>query len=185
MKTLITYVVGFFLSCSAVTVQAVEYTVTAQGGWAEMKVDEHFSDDITAFSDEGTSLTLGAGLAFASNFTTGLDIAIHKSSSWLGADDRATLSEDRLHLGYKINLSDHFRIVPTLGVSRWKLEFEEGSFEPSSNLKAGTYRDTDVYGQLNLEFPINDLIAIVSSIQYTKYEFGTFRNTQAGVMFQF
>lgn len=183
MKHLTIILLGSLLSANSAV--ALDYTVTVKGGWAEVRVDKDLSDNNQLFSEEGNSFAAGAGLAFESQLTTGLEVSSFNSASFLGSDDRADLSETKWYLGYRINLSDRFRIVPALGVSKWKLRLKEGAFEFASDAKAGTYRDTDFYGQLNLEFPINDLIAIVSSIQYTRYDFGVFRNAQAGVMFHF
>lgn len=183
MKPLAIIFLGSLLSANSAL--ALDYTVTAKGGWGEVRVDKSLSDDNQLFSEEGNSLTAGAGLAFDSQLTTGIEATSFKTASFLGSDDRASLSETKWYIGYRINLADHFRIVPAVGASNWKLRLKEGAFETISEVKAGTYRDTDFYGQLNLEFPINDLIAVVSSINYTRYDFGVFRNAQAGVMFQF
>ncbi len=45
-------------------------------------------------------------------------------------------------------------------------------------VKAGDWNE---FAQLNIEFPINSLITVVSSLNYTKYEFGVIRSAQAGV----
>lgn len=183
MKLLTIILLGSLLSANSAL--ALDYTVTAKGGWGEVRVDKSLSDDNQLFSEEGNSLSAGAGLAFDSQLVTGVEFTGFKTANFLGADDRASFSESKWYLGYRFEVTDHFRIVPAAGITRSKLRLKEGAFEYSSEVKAGTYRDTSAYGQLNVEFPINDLIAVVSSINYTRYDFGVFRNAQAGVMFQF
>lgn len=183
MKSLVFVVIGSLVSLHSTL--ALDYTVTVKGGWGEVRVDKNLAESNHTFSDEGNSFAGGAAVVFDSNITTGLELSSFNGANFLGADDRASLSERKLYLGYRFDLSDHFRLVPVLGVSNWKLRLKEGALSYFSEIESDTLKDTEVYGQLNVEFPINDFIAIVSSIQYTQFDFGVLRNAQAGVMFQF
>jgi hypothetical protein len=164
---------------------AVNYTLTAKAGWGEGIIDQPYLNNPGRFSDEGTVFSFGAGLAFDTNIVTGVELSNFKSASFFGSDDRMDFSEYKLYLGYRFNLAEHFRITPMAGLSNWKLQLKEGAFDEANSFDTGTYRDKDAFAQINIEFPINELVTIVSSIHYTDYDFGVIRSTQAGIMFQF
>jgi hypothetical protein len=170
---------------SAPLVQAMDYTVTVKGGWGESRLNRDFTLNNEAFSDEGHTLASGAGLAFDNNIVTGLEFSTFDSDSFFGAHDRIDFSEFKWYLGYRFDIAPHFRITPAAGISRWTLRAKDGATDFDEELRTGTYRDNDAFAQLNIEFPINSLITVVSSLNYTKYEFGVIRSAQAGVIFQF
>lgn len=164
----------------------MNYTLTAKAGWGEGIIDRPYLNNSSGqFSDEGTVFSIGAGLAFDTNIVTGLELSNFKSASFFGYDDRMTFSEYKLYMGYRFNLAEHFRVTPMAGLSNWKLQLKEGAFDEETSFDAGTYRDNDAFAQINFEFPINELITIVSSVHYTDYDFGVIHSTQAGIMFQF
>lgn len=183
MKTkLLSLIAGLLITPMS---QAVDYTVTVKGGWGEGRLNRDYSYNNETFSDEGYAITGGAGLAFDNNLVTGLELSTFDSDSFFGAQDRIDLSEYRWYLGYRFNVAPHFRITPAAGISHWKLRAKDGAIRFDDELRTGTYRSSDAFTQLNVEFPINPLITVVSSLNYTKYDFGVIRSAQAGVIFQF
>jgi hypothetical protein len=166
---------------------ALKYTVTAKGGWGEGIIDSKYTlDNEGEFADEGYIFTGGAGLVFESNILTGCEFSYFDSSRNLGVDDRIEIAEAKIHLGYRFNLARHFRLVPIVGVSRWKLESKEGNFKFTRELSdVGIQRGYDRFLQFNIEFPINDFIAVVSSINHMNFDYGVLKYAQAGVTFQF
>lgn len=183
MKNISAAIISFLLLTPSAN--AVDYLISLKGGWGEGNLDSQYTFDDTRFSEEGYSITYGAGLVFDNQFVAGLDLSMFRTDSFLGADDRMNFFEYKIHGGYRFILSDHCRFVPALGWSRWHFEIKEGAFEFEERLKYGEYRGNNIFAQLGFEFPINSLIAIASSFSYRSIDNGSIKMAQAGIIFEF
>ena len=82
-------------------------------------------------------------------------------------------------------VATHLRIVPIVGTTKWELHAKSGALITAQNPKTGTYKGNEVYGQLNIEFPINHLLTVITSVNDTHFKFGSNRSVQVGVSFGF
>ena len=159
-----------------------------KGGIGSSELSTDYSIDTSntgETSENNTLVSAGGGLVFESPFVVGAEYSKMFTNSLFGRTDRYHLEQIKLYGGYRIKFAPHFRITPMLGTTWWKLESKSGEWFTVENPRTGVYQGNTIYGQLNLEFPINHWVTVITSINRTKYDFGTTKSIQAGAMFQF
>lgn len=163
-----------------------EFFVSVDGGRSELDLETQY-----LLEGDNDSTVLGASASVNGGYITDINIVLSGSHSGstsdalFGGDDDYELYETRLMIGYQFIVAKHFRIVPNIGVSRWRLTVREGAlFNPGEEEKHH-YKGTERFGQLNLEFPVNDLVVVYASFSKGSYDFGTAEALRTGVKFEF
>lgn len=141
---------------------------------AEYKKVDGFNVDVDGGYRFKTGLVLGAGFSEFIN---------DNLFSFL---DSYEFSQKRFYLGYNFRLATHLAVTPIVGYSAWELNIEESSiFNGDDNPAKQTYKGNQFYPQLNVEFPVNDFLTVFTSYQRAKFDFGTAKALNCGVMFNF
>lgn len=178
---------------SSARLYAAEFFIMPELGVGDVDIIAEY----TFLDDDDSSPTISASLTGGYKFDSNIVLAINTSFTtsdvfiadtvYFGSSafDEYSYVELGMLLGYSFDVHKRFRIVPMLGASYWDLTVEEGAFlNPGPEDEKG-YSGTDIYGKLNLEFPINDLIQINVSYLYGNYDFGAIEVTRVGVKFSF
>jgi hypothetical protein len=142
-------------------------------------------DDIK--SAGGFNLGLIGGYVFDSKLV--LEGAYSKMrSDFLGFGDDYELGEARLALGYRWAYRESLDIVPSVGVSRWRLSAEDSGFlfDGDTDIDPDQHANgTDAFAQLNMEFTSGVRFHWFISVMVGLYDFGTVTSTGGGVKLQF
>jgi hypothetical protein len=166
---------------------ATDFFVSVEGGRSNTDFNPHFTPDgVTNESADSTAYSAAIALKFESQVVLGAGFAGAFSDDFLGTINHFHLFQEQLYVGYRFKINDHFRITPQVGVTHWELNAEQSKiFGNDKDDKKVKYTGNDIYGQINLEFPVSKLMTIVGSYSRTNYDFGRTGSVQAGVIFEF
>lgn len=155
-------------------------------GFGHIDVDEDYRFSEDTKNNQG-SITLGA-LAlykFDFNLVLGSHVSTYYGYSNFGGDDRIHVNDVSVLMGYSFNIAPHFRFVPMVGLSRWKVRSKEGAmFNPGEEEQVG-YKGTNPFLRLNFEIPINKRFAINVAYTYGEFDYGDLMAIRAGLKLEF
>lgn len=142
--------------------------------------------DPEALDDRGLSATYSAAYEWENNFLVEGSLAFSGNGLFtLGLADFYKTSEARLMVGYGIELSEHVRLVPAIGLSRWKAELQESAFFNPGPEDEANIDGTDLTYKISLEFPVSKGFMVSLSHGETKIDVGSLNMTQLGLKYAF
>lgn len=179
--------IGLFLSVLFVsyTSYSKDFYVSPEIGRGEVEIDsDHsFGNSRDVENDFGYGVTLGK--EFDSHVIIEGSYYRSETDSIFSIADSYKLSQTRIFLGYAFDVSEHFRIIPKIGYTNWKLSANEGAFLNSGPEERRSFDGNKVFAQLGFEFPINDWLSINASYSNVSFDFGKAQSLNAGVKFSF
>ncbi len=135
---------------------------------------------------DGFNVEFDGGYRFHSGIVLGAGFSEFINDNLFSILDSYEFSQERFYLGYNFRLSKHLAVTPILGYSVWELSIKESEFfNNDDNPNKQTYKGNQFYPQLNVEFPVNDFLTVFTSYQRAKFDFGTAKALNCGVMFNF
>ena len=157
--------------------------LVAEGGLASLDVSENYrptptSDD----SYDNFALGLMAGYKFDSQVIISAAYNNYYGISTFGESDRVHVYDVCTGVGYSIEYSKSFRIVPMVMYCSWELDSKEGALF-SSNPDANEFNGQDVVGKVSFELPFNDTFSLNISLTYGNYDFGDLTAVRVGGKF--
>ncbi len=173
------------LFISSLNAYGGDFYVSVDGGESTLDMKKEYVVDAGYADIDGLSASVGGGYVTDTNVVIGVNLSGTTSDTLLGATDDYELYESKLTLGYQFNIAKHFRIVPSVGVSRWKMTTREGVIFNSGPEDKLYYKGSDSFGQINIDFPINRLVVVSGTFTKGRYDFGTAEAMRVGVKFQF
>ena len=94
----------------------------------------------------------------------------------LGILDEIDISEFLILTGYRLDISEHFKLVPRVGISRWKIKSSEGYL-----FNSGPEQQSSVSGS-NTIFMLSAFVDIIYiTYQTTDYDYGLHTSLIIGV----
>lgn len=153
-------------------------------GRSEIDVDAEYTMSEASERDGGVTLGVTAGykidsVIVAANFN------ITNSDNIFSTFDNYRIYDRAIFAGYSFNVAKRLRIVPIIGINYWKLVSKEGRlFNPGSE-EQRVFDGVDMYGRLNFEIPLNDLVQLNLSYVNANYDFGRVESLRFGVKFEF
>jgi hypothetical protein len=184
MKKIFLAVVMLF-SLISVRAQCGTFYVSVGGGKSDIDLKYDYAIEKNETSVTGGSLAVGAGYISDINIVLGLSYTSVGTDFFAGAFDDYELNESRATLGYQFTLAPHFRITPNVGLTHWNMSTRRGAFLNTEGKDKKYYRGTETFGQLNLEFPIGDLVVVYANFSRGVYDFGAANTITSGVKFEF
>ncbi len=174
-----------FTFAFAINTHANETFITTELGHSRVDFDGTYVLSDNFAENDAVSATFIAGHKFSSNIHIAGSISTTTSDNFFGALDGYSLFETAVEVGYSFELSEHFRVVPVVGYSRWDMELKEGALlnpGPEETLEITGYNG---YWKVNFEFPINSLIVLNAAYMDNSYTFGSVDSVRFGVKFTF
>ena len=159
-------------------------TLSTDIGRGEIHLKRKFSLNSEKDDPSMTVLGFSAGYQFDTNVILESNFSVAANDNLFSADDDYKLYELKAFLGYSFEVKHWFRFVPKIGVGRWELDTKEGKLH-NDKRKFDEFTGSDFYYQLNLEFPMQDLLSINVSFMNNDYDFGRVSAVKAGVKFTF
>lgn len=148
----------------------------------------NFNSDatISGGDEEQKSATAAViiGYKTSSNFIVGGNIGATNNETFLGLDSYQ-LYDVGPFMGYSIELTKNFHIVPIVGVNFWELDAEEGEFLNSGPEESRETHGSDVYWRVNFEIATEGLLDYNFSLVSGDYDFGEFYSARFGLKFKF
>ncbi len=136
-------------------------------------------------SFSGVSVGVEFGYHWSNNIIVDGNISRLTRANLFGAFDRYKLTQVQALAGYSLEVSEHFRIVPMAGVSRWSLDTKEGQlFNPGREM-GRKFEGTDWVYKINMEIPLGNLVLLYYTHSRSKFDFGKIELNQLGVKFEF
>lgn len=154
-------------------------------GGSEVRLDEGYWYSEGPKRDSGVVQGFMAGYRFESNIVLAAKLDYHDGDLFFGAFDSFKLRERGILVGYSFPVAPRFRLTPAVGVTYWNLDSREGRLFNPGEEESRDFRGRDVYGRINFEIPVGELITLNLAYSYGEYDFGQLETTRFGVMFTF
>lgn len=167
------------------SVQAGTTVLLPEIGGSEVRLDENYWFTGDDKRDSGFVQGVLAGYRFDSNIVVAAKLDFHEGDLFFGAFDSFKLRERGVLVGYSISLAPRFRLTPAIGLSYWNLDSREGRLFNPGDEESRDFRGRDIYGRVNFEIPVSELITLNLAYSYGEYDFGHLETTRFGVMFTF
>ncbi|TQV71533.1 porin family protein [Aliikangiella marina] len=165
--------------------QQPSFYLIPQVGNVNLSIDSDYTLSNVKLNEDNIESGITAGLITDSHLMVELSILHSDSIDFFDIGDTYNFSQYQLMLGYQVELNEHIRFIPKVGLSFWDLDGEEGVFlnpgtEATSNLDGN-----DLYWSLGFDFPVTERISLQLSYANNGYEFGRTETTSFGVRFEF
>lgn len=157
-------------------------------GSSRLDLGADIIDDINPdeLDSGGVSATYSMAYRWANNIVIDGSLTTSGNAFFnLGLSDFYLTSEAKVLVGYNIEIAEHFRIVPLVGISRWDTELQESFFLNPGPEAQGEFDGTDFSYKISAEFPLNNGFILTLSHANTNSDIGDLRLTQAGIKFEF
>lgn len=154
-------------------------------GGSEVRLDGDYWFSDSAKRDSGVVQGVMAGYRFDTNIVLAAKLDFHEGDLFFGAFDSFKLRERGILVGYSFPIAPRFRLTPAVGISYWNLDSREGMLFNPGEEESLDFRGRDVYGRINFEIPVGELVTLNLAYSYGDYDFGQLETTRFGVMFTF
>ena len=134
-------------------------------------------DYITTFLGIAGGYELDSKLLLEGNLSTST------TDNFFGAFRQIRLDEIKMGLGYAIEASPSFHLVPKIGVGYWELKAEEGQLFNPGPEDVVRSNGSGFFGELRGEFAVNSLIRLYVAYERNDYDFGDSETAIFGVKF--
>jgi hypothetical protein len=185
--------VAFIISCAlcASLVAPVseaanpEFQISPRVGFGSLEVDQFVgvNDDLVDTDTVG----LGVGFGYLTSPGIVLEVGIEDFGNldFFGFEDRFSLFERYVAVGYQAELGRGWRLTPRVGYSDWELRSEESPlFNPGPEDEREATGD-DVFWSLNLSRRVSRVLTLGLNYKRGNYDFGTASTTTFNFMFTF
>ncbi len=153
-------------------------------GRGTIEFDADATIDGVEESENSATASMVIGYKSSSNIVAGGTIGTTNSETFVGLDNYQ-IYEAGPFIGYSIDITKNFHIVPMIGLNFWELDVEEGQFLNPGPEESRETNGTDSYWRVNFEFATEGLIDFNFSVVSGSYDFGTFYSGRFGMRFKF
>ena len=154
-------------------------------GSSSVKIDSDVAITDSEFDDEGIGFTYLAGYRWENNAVAEANLSYASNNFFFEGLDYYETTQVKVMFGYSFDIAKHLRIVPKIGLSRWKLDSQEGAILNSGPEEKIKLDGTDLTYKLSIDVPLNHLVVLSLSYARSELDIGTTTMTQFGVQFEF
>jgi hypothetical protein len=154
-------------------------------GKTDLAIDSDFS--LSRENDFAESLTIGIELGYLWQRGFLIEMSFNQTinEAVINLGDDYELYQWNTLIGYSFELSNNFRFIPKLGVSKWKLDTQDGLFSFNDPDIQHRFNDTDFTYELGFEIPVAHDLTFNLAYTNTKYSFGEISIANFGITFEF
>lgn len=178
-------IIAALLGVCCSVASAGESFIAPELGRGEIEINPKYSFNNQKDSSENLGFGVIVGHEFDSNIVLEGNYYQSDSDSFLSVSNSYQLTQTRALVGYAFDLAEHFRIIPKIGISNWKLDSQEGAlFNPGVEERL-KFSGNETFAELGFEFPVNQLITISGAYRNINFDFGDAQSANVAVKFKF
>lgn len=156
-----------------------------EAGTNRIEIDGEFTFTGRPVEADVFSAAVAGGYRWPNNFVIEGGISAGTGDFLFGAFDDYSTSKYELLLGYQLNITEGFTIVPKFGISDWDLTAREGRFLNPGPEDQVSFGGQDAIAQLDIGLELgNGLILSLSHERY-KAEYGEYQSSRFSMKWQF
>lgn len=157
-------------------------------GASQLNLDSEYENnfDPSLIDETGLSGSYSIAYRWQNNLIVESNLSISGNAFLtFGLFDFYEVSEVKLLVGYSIDLNEHFRLVPLIGLSHWSATLQEGAFLNPGPELSDEIDGTNLTYKLSAEFPFSNGFVVSFSHSNTNSDIGSIRLNQLGIKYEF
>ena len=162
-----------------------EFQISPHVGFGSLDVDQFagVNDELVDTKTVG----LGVGFAYLSSPGIVLEVGVEDFGNLhlFNLEDRFSLDERYVAVGYQAELGRGWRLIPRVGYSSWKLRSEESPLFNPGPEEVREVSGDDVFWGLSLSRRVSRLVTLGLNYRQGHYDFGQTRSTTFHITFTF
>jgi hypothetical protein len=173
--------ISLVISSSVVFAQEAKVIVGLELGTSAIAVDK----DVAVFNDEFEQGGLTFGYIFGYRWDN--NVVVEGNYNYTSNDglfrtfDHYEAKETKVMLGYSFEVSEYFRVIPMLGMTRWEVDTKEGLLLNPGPEDQYRFNGTDLTYKLRLDAPVGDRFVFSLSYARSEFDIGSMGLTQFAI----